>query len=80
MNEKGEKVGQDYDQVGDPQDIGGRIAFAAQKDGKWFVVNEKGEKVSEECDKIYHFQPMEGNEAYIITKEGDNYVKRIVRV
>jgi len=42
---KEETVAGEYDKVGNPQGVGGRIAFVATKGGRQFVVNEKGERI-----------------------------------
>jgi len=79
VNEKGERVGGDYDYVGRPLNINGRIAFRAREGTREFIVNEGGEKTDMEYDEIYVMKSLPDGRAYIIARKNNFYVKEIIR-
>jgi hypothetical protein len=70
----------EYDEVWDPCDIGGQIAFKAREGNKQFIIDHNGQRVGGEYDEVsapcdiggqIAFRAIEGDKEFIVNSKGE---------
>ena len=78
INDKGEKIQDDFDSVSGPYVFDKKLYFNVKKDGVRFLVNGKGEKVSEEYGAIFKLDLTEDGQMYIVFEKDGKYERKIL--